>query len=534
MLQNTSVGRGGPTTGSQRALRPVGPLAHRAGGPLLPYAIVGGFALLALLPLCLRLPWAGDLGLHAAVVQRLGADLTAPGNPLVDEDTPSPYYSPWMVLLGAVARLTGWGPFAMLSIAAVTAAVLLLTGIYRFVRTLSAHRWAPALALPLVLLLWGWDLFAWSGWIELTSLALTVAYPSTLALGLSLHLWAWLRQEAREGWRPAPCLAMGTLGAAVLLIHQFTGAIAILGATAIAVSSLAPRSAPRAPHALRNLGFAVAAMAALLTAWPYYDFWRLADTGGLESIHRDLYRDLLPRYGLALIALPALAVRARRHRLLDPLVLLFLTGAAVFTAGGLLHQWSWGRIWPGVMLPAQLALAVELAALPAGRLRRTAGAAVAAALAFGAWTQLGVVSYMLPEHRQPAAIRNLRHIPSWGHYSWISRHVRYGDVIMTHDYRALRMAPAYGAYTVAPAYPDFFLPDERQRRRDTAAFFARRTSPGTDREILTRYHVAWVIDTPSDSAVTRGPLFTPVATGPGGERLFKVDRTALRAATSAQ
>ncbi|AXI78122.1 hypothetical protein [Peterkaempfera bronchialis] len=492
----------------------------------LPYTVFAVLALLVILPLCIKLPWSGDQGLHAAVIERLRTDLSDPTNPLIAEETPSPYFSPWMLLLGALARATGWDTFTVLSLAAVAACVLLVTGVYRFVRTLTDHRWAPVLALPLLVLLWGWHLFAWSGWIPFTSLTLTISYPSTFALGLTLNLWAWLQQEARAGWRLLPCLALGLLTATVLLVHQFTGAIALLGALAVVAAAPAGRSL----RALRNLAAGGLVLAVVLTLWPYYDFWELASAGGdLASVHQALYRDLLPRYGLALLALPALAVRARRTRGLDPLVLLFLACGAVFTAGGLLGHWSWGRVWPGVMLAAQLALAVELAALAPGRLRRAAGAVVAAALAVGVWTQVGVVTYALPRYKAVADRWGVQQIATFGDYSWITPFVRYGDVILTHNYYALRMAPAYGATTVAPAYPDFFLPDERQRWKDTATFFDRRTTAAQGRAILLRYHVAWLIKSAGERPVPRGSLFTPMATGPHGERLIRVDLAALSA-----
>lgn len=133
-----------------RAEPPSGASAGRA----LPQA-AAALVLLLMILVIVRLPWAGDLGMHAATVQRLRHSLLHPGNPLVDADTPSPYYSPWMLLLGAVARLTGLSVFVVLRIGALAGLVMLCTGVWRYVRTLSAHRAAPALAILCLLLLWG-------------------------------------------------------------------------------------------------------------------------------------------------------------------------------------------------------------------------------------------------------------------------------------------------------------------------------------------------------------------------------------------
>ncbi|MBO4276076.1 hypothetical protein, partial [Microbispora triticiradicis] len=132
-------------------------------------------------------------GMHAAVLERLRTDLFHPGNPLVDADTPSPYYSPWTVLLALLSSATGWSTFSVLRLAALVDLALLLTGVRAFVRTLSTRRAAVPLALLCLLFLYGVRLFAWSGVPGLTSLALTLAYPSAFAFGLSFHLWALLR-----------------------------------------------------------------------------------------------------------------------------------------------------------------------------------------------------------------------------------------------------------------------------------------------------------------------------------------------------
>lgn len=124
------VSRTAPANGTARA------------GRSLPQ-VAAALVLVLLLLVIVRLPWAGDLGMHAATVQRLRHSLLDPGNPLVDADTPSPYYSPWMLVLGALARLTGLSVFVVLRIGALVGLGLLVTGVLRYVRTLSSHRAAP-------------------------------------------------------------------------------------------------------------------------------------------------------------------------------------------------------------------------------------------------------------------------------------------------------------------------------------------------------------------------------------------------------
>ncbi|MFE9772837.1 hypothetical protein ACFYOV_14355 [Streptomyces sp. NPDC005931] len=490
--------------------RPAAPRPSAVAGAVA--GLVAGLVLVLLLVVIVRLPWAGDLGMHAATLQRLRHDLLDPGDPLVDADTPSPYYSPWTVLLGAVARVSGLSVFVVLRLAAVVSLGLLVTGVWRYTRTLGGHRAAPAPALLSLLFLWGTARFLWSGFLGLHSLALTVSYPSTFTLGLAFHLWAWLTGALRRPdagrWQ---WLGMGALWAVILLCHQFSGVVASVGAVATVLAARPSRAVwPRLCAGLL-LGTAV------LWAWPYYDFFALLGAGNdLEIVHRVLYEDLFARFGLALLGVAALAARWWRDRW-DPLVAFFALGLLVVVAGWLTGHYSWGRALPAVLVPAQLAAALEV--FEAGRrgLRAAWAVALAGALAVGAWTQAGAVGYVVPREALPAAVAAEYRQP-WTGYYWITPWVRYGDVVMAEKHPA-RQIPAYGPYTVAPGYPDVFLPDERRRLAATREYFAKGTPGSVRRAVERRYGVRWVVD-------ERGALpaagLRPVARGPHGQVLYAV------------
>ncbi|MFF8655549.1 hypothetical protein [Streptomyces huasconensis] len=471
-----------------------------------------------LLLVIVRLPWAGDLGIHAATIERLRHDPLHPGNPLVDADTPSPYYSPWTLLLGCLAKATGLGTFVVLRVAALVGMALLVTGVGHFVRTFSTRRGVMPLAVLCLLLLWGPGLFNWSGFLGLNSLALTVSYPSTFALGLSFHFWALLRKALRSaaGWRVF--LGLGALWAVILLSHQFTGVVASFGALAMVLGARPwPGRAvlPRVAGGLA-LGFGVLAL------WPYYSFFDLFGAGGgLEEIHRSLYRNLLPHFGLALLGVVALAARWRRdHR--DPLVIFFALGAAMFAAGGLTGHYSWGRVLPAALIPAQVAAALE--AFEAGALRRAFTALLGAALLLGAWTQAGTVGYVVPRGALPGPVA-AKYRPPWTGYHWLTSsrvRVRYGDVVMAKTFPA-RQIPAYGPYTVAPGYPDFFLPDEGDRVAAVRQYFAPGTARAERLGILRRYGVRWVVAYPGDGGLRAGdPALRRTSVGPRGQVLYEV------------
>ncbi|MEV5510539.1 hypothetical protein [Streptomyces orinoci] len=489
----------------------------RAGLPRRALPAAAGAMTGLLLLMALRLPWAGDLGMHAAVLERLRTDLLHPGNPLVNADTPSPYYSPWMVLLALLASLTGWSTFTVLRLAALAGLLLLVTGVRALVRTLSPHRAAFPLALLCLLLLQGVRLFAWSGVPSLTSLALTLAYPSTLALGLTLQLWALTRRAVDESWRTPAFAGLGLLAALILLCHQFTGAVAVLGLLAFL---LGRRPLPT-PGLWAGIGVALAVALLPLLAWPYYPFFALTGAPGLDGIHQPLYTHLAGKFCLVLPGVAALGARLRRDGR-DPLALLFALGLAVFTAGGLSGHWAWGRVLPALLVPAQLALAVETAGA-AGHRRRVLGAVTAAALLTGAWAQAGVLTYVLPRRAAAAVRQRVPTVPLWPRPRWAADRVPAGATVLTDDYYALRMLPAYGPYTVAPAYPDVFLPDERRRREATRRYYAPATTRAGRLGVLREYGVRWVLQRAGRPGLPPDdPALRPRAHGPGGMTLLEV------------
>ncbi|MBT2386089.1 hypothetical protein J7E86_21395 [Streptomyces sp. ISL-11] len=487
--------------------RPAAPRGAAAGAALL--------LVVLLLLMAVRLPWAGDLGMHAAVLERLRTDLLHPGNPLVDADTPSPYVSPWTVLLALLGAATGWDTFSVLRAAAVVDLVLLVTGVSAFVRTFTRARSAVPMALLCLLLLYGVRLFAWSGFPGLTSLALTLAYPSTFALALAFHLWALLRGALAHGWGLPGHLGLGLLPAVVVLAHPFTGAVAVLGAAALLLGA---RPWPTGAAWVRMAAVAVPALA-VLACWPYYPFFSLLGADGLDAIHRPLYDHLGTKFCLVLLGVGALAVRWWRDRR-DPLALFFVLGAAVFALGGLTGHQAWGRILPAALIPAQLALAIEVAGR---RPRDLLVPLTALVLGIGAWTQAGVLTYVLRPAAVPPVLRHVHRIAPWPSFRWVAREVPKGATVMTDNYYALRMIPAYGPYTVAPAYPDVFLRDEGRRWEATRRYFAPAASRAERLGILKEYGVRWVLHKGGRAGLPQGdPALRKAVRGPAGFVLSEV------------
>lgn len=120
-----------------------GATALRGGTPWhpTPYQVFGGLFWLVLCLASWRVPMCCDFGQHAAVVERLKANLLHPAHPTADlPGEGSPFYSPYTVAQGAFARLTGLAGWEVVRLSAPLNLWVLLTGIGRFVRVLAPRR----------------------------------------------------------------------------------------------------------------------------------------------------------------------------------------------------------------------------------------------------------------------------------------------------------------------------------------------------------------------------------------------------------
>jgi hypothetical protein len=497
-----------------------------------PSLVVGGVAALYFFVVCLRLPWESDFALHLAVLNRLLAHPLHPGDPVLALGGTSAYYTPYTVALMLLGKATGASALALYKFAGIVNTALLLTGLFRFVRSLSPARWAPPLALVGLLFWWGTTVIAWSGFLSLVSFADCVAYPSTFATALTLHLWASL---AAKPLRPRRAIALGLLLGVIALTHQFTALGTLIGVAAILIArrrtvlnrvpSLA-RPVNRTLLITLSLGALVCLL--LIAAWPYYHLWNVTQTDQLSALdaqHHALYRHAARWYGLALPALVALGLRLRRDKT-DQLVLLFLGAGAVVGYGAVSGHWSYGRSWPMVILAAVISLAIAAAEAPTPRLRVAWALPIAAITAVGVWTQSSALLYATPGSLQ-ATVRKVVETrqakASLPTLNWLGDHLSYGDVVLADQPSAQDLVVAHGGYGVASPWilPDFPFALWTARQHAVAQFFAPDTAATTRGVLLTAYRVKWILLGPGESLPADVPA-SLTASDALGYRLYRV------------
>ncbi|MER6343342.1 hypothetical protein ACWC10_19585 [Streptomyces sp. NPDC001595] len=465
-----------------------------------PYQVFGFLFWLLMSLAYWRVPLCCDAGQHAAVVERLKADLLDPRHPTADlPGAGSPYYSPYAVLQGAIARVSGLSGWELVKLSGPVNLLVLMTGLNRFVRVLTPRPWAPVLALTAMVLLWGVERAWWSGYLGLMSMTGTLGYPSAFAIGLTFWVWAWTGVRARDGG-PVRYVGPGglpsltgyaALGAAyglILLVHPITSVAAVLGGIALVAGW---QRGPRAAAVLAR--WALAGLMALLTGalWPYFDVFALTGDTSVDGMHRRLYLDLAGQFGLALVGLPALLLRVRRESWRDPLVLMFALDVAVVAYGWFSGHYTYGRILGITLVPLQFALAVELAAPRPWRAGRRLLAAVAAVAACAGFLTVHAGA-VVPRSLDPVGFAQP---PRWPSYDWAARHIRPGEVVITDGYWAVHAIAGYGTNLAAPTWPDAAVDETERRRRvdEVRAYLAPEATRAERTTIARRYHVRWLL-----------------------------------------
>lgn len=508
-----------PEAADERTRPPGLPGFARAEAPSL---VVGGIVAVYFAVVSLRLPWESDFALHMAVLGRLLAHPLHPGDPVLAVGGTSAYYTPYTVALMLIGKATGASALALYKFAGIVNTGLLLTGLFRFVRSLSPARWAPPLALIGLLFWWGTTVIAWSGFLSLVSFADTIAYPSTFATALTLHLWASL---AAKPLRMRRAIGLGFLLGIIAVVHQFTAIGTLIGVLACLI---ARRKVLLNRSAVYALGVGAVVCLLVIVAWPYYHLWDVTQTDQLSALdgqHHALYRHATRWYGFGVLALIALALRFRRDKT-DQLVLLFLGTGAIVAYGAVSGHWSYGRSWPMVMLAAQVALAIAAAEAPKPQLRLAWAVPVAAITIAGMWVQSSALLYVVPGSLQSSVGRIVdtsqkkAPLPT---LDWLGAHVQRGDVVLADQPTAQDMVAAHGGYGVASPWilPDFPFALWTTRKNEVATFFSADTPSAVRADMLTRYTVKWILLGP-DEQLPAGVDATLTAGDGLGYRLYRV------------
>lgn len=423
-----------------------------------------------------------------------------PTHPLLAIHAPDSYMGPTSLLLGLVTRLTGADPVNVMAVGALVNVALFMLGIWRLSRLVSTQSWAPPLALAFSLVAWGWHPLQWSGYLNLSSIGMVLPLGSTFAFAVGLFvlaaMWKWL-----HGAGDRHVIFVALVFPVVLLTHQMAGLWVALIAAGFIVGLL---DVHRRDQVVKLLVAGIAS-AAIVLAWPYYSMLDLlSNTGGFDAINYATYRRVAVGSALAAPGVVILLSRLRHSRR-DPLALGATFVAAVFIFGWVTHRGSLGRVFPGLMLVAHLAMADWFAnclarrefAVNGIRLIRTS---LAALMMAGVWgTAIGWIR-SVPREFVPAGLAKGLQLTSYVEPNLaFADYFHDGDVVVASNDISIPIAGS-GAKVISVVIPEPFVDDADQRSLDSAAMVDPSTDVDQRDALLARYTPDWLVALHADAA----------------------------------
>ena len=221
---------------------------------------------------------------HVAVLRELIEHPFSPANPHIPTEESSRYFTPLYLAAALVGRLLGLSPYTLFGYIGAASCVGLVAGCWLFARRYFASEWAPLALLLTLLFAWG---VAWghTGYHNYATLLSHAPYPSTTALVLGLFCWAiTLSGLQADRWSGVPLVAIGAFTALVLLVHQLSGAMMVVGAGSLILFH------PHADTRTKAVFLSSIGLGCLATlAWPYFN---LLDVIGSTTDSR--WRPTLP------------------------------------------------------------------------------------------------------------------------------------------------------------------------------------------------------------------------------------------------
>lgn len=480
-------------TSASRSVRSA--LGSRVGSIDRRYLVLSAVIIVALTVQTLNQQWSTDMWQHVSVVRELKTHVFDPGNPLILGTETHPFYSPYTVAVGVLAKIGGLSALSALSIAALVNLLLFLTAFYLAVSALTGRPRASFWALIFTLLLWGIIPWRFSGYMNANSIGFGLPYPSMFAAGLTLLGFAAMVRLCRQ---PDLRIVLGLTACIVVVVltHPITSFALILGLLAIALSKKGVRS----KRTIFILGALGSFAAVLVLTWPYYSFGELLQQSDLYD-NRAMYDSVPQRAFLGLGSLLFLWPSFRRDRR-DPLVLMAIGAAGAYGIGYVSGTETLGRIFPLLLFTGHVSAAgwitdtVDKGAIRSLRQRRVV-IVLGTALTIGALGVSPAFARMVPRAVLPPSLRDNAKLGSVNQRFEFLKPIAQYDVVLVDDTVGAMVVPALSGKVVLPGYPTPFIDDIDQRSRDVQTMLSDE-EPGLTRELLARYNVAFILLTADD------------------------------------
>ncbi len=441
-----------------------------------------------------------DYWAYSASIKELSRHMASPSHPFISAHVPCFWFSPYVFLLALFQKLGGIDIFVVLNSAGIANLVILILGLYFFIKEYFSDGKFAFPVLLTMLFFWGRG-WTWSGFFDLDILRNTLPYPYVLCFGLSLFCFFSAMKYLKNG-RAIHLVFIVLASCFILLTHIITSSFCYLSLALFAIDRRDATSGRRA------LILATIPASLLLAAlWPYYPFYKaILLSGSLKSIFSpDSHEQLISSLGPILVAIPVIAYYLVRKKYLF-MIAWFLVCAAVYLVSFLTNDPITQRylFYAAFLMAIFISLAVrdsyrclnsDKSLFPRIVVCTYVFLLIAGIAYQGTKVARGYKGYVSLAkllHNDPGVADNING-EFLQKYSFLKNIVKDGDVVMS-DTVTSWITPSFSGKTVSiwPHY-DPFVTDGAQRYAETVAFFEEGAGSVSRRVLLYKYGVSYIL-----------------------------------------
>lgn len=426
--------------------------------------------------------WSGDFWNHVAVVKALANDPVYPDNPIIQGHQPHPFYSPYALIAALVSKVSGIRVMDVLAVFGMLNLLLFLFSLHRFCKFTCSNRYnsTATLALTLILFFWGADAPRWSGFYHIMVLHLTLPYPSTFTMGLSLLVLSQLAKNEKQN-----------RGMMLLLIFLMVIIWITHPTTAIFLFAVIPclyfcfwNNTIR--KSLLKAAVLIAPPVLLSLTWPYFSMLDLL-TGNNEDFHKEsyrLYQGIWKHYWPALLFLPAIFL-LRNDRTIRFLCASLLLMVFLYSAGYFLKAYGLSRLISNITMFAQIGMAYVLTR----NYRKK--------IVYSSYVVIVCICFclcMYLNRRKIYAVANVfkEERIYYNRFEALNTLVQREEVILSHPVPNMYI-PAYRGKVLATNYPLYWVDDHAERRKAVWQFFDEKQADSIRLNILLQYRPDYIL-----------------------------------------
>lgn len=478
------------------------------------FATCGTLLLLQLIVIDLS-PWNGDYWEHRAVVRELSLKILHPSHPILNVDVPHAFFSPYLVLLGAIVSVTGITVPVLFNIVMLINLLLFFVAVYQLTKLFtdeeSNRSKAFLLLLLLILFFWGTEAPLYSSFFHFRSLIVTLVYPSTFSFICAVFAATVTKKLLINSRSPAKEIILGIVLSLLLCIIILTHPLTFVFAACLLLYVYLNTSLQykfNQQLVLKKTLFLFASVivsVALAYLWPYFPVFALlnyVESG--NKFHADsfeLYVDVLWKI-FPVLLLPFLVFfnRSILWKKEWPLLFCLAILLLIYAVGFYTKSYGMGRMIAFAVIFCHLLLLKNLLLLKQAKAIWWGILMFLVALPC-LFQSKNTFKYLSAKALQrvfdTASFQQTKHRSKAYLLSFLEPVLEKKSPVVLTDLPTGLFIPAMGGKVVAAGSPVYWVSDADKRRQQVNLFFSAETTDKERRNLIITYKPDYLLLTPA-------------------------------------